>query len=249
MSEIKWVVEHHDRVSSTQDVAKLKARDGAPEGTVVVAEIQESGRGRLARHWLSPSGGLWFSIVLRPGLSIERVQGIVLLSAVSLARAIRGRTGLDAGIKWPNDILIGWKKAAGLLLETQIQDGRPVFVILGAGVNVNNDTAMFPPDLLVPPTSLKEETGRDIDMESLLNAFLTDFAASYNLLKTDFDRILEDWRHLSVTLDMQVKVTQMDKVIAGRAVDIDDTGALLVRLPNGNVFTVHAGDLTIEHIS
>lgn len=249
MSDIQWTIERYEKVSSTQDEAKLKAKEGAPEGTVVVADVQESGRGRLARQWFSPPGGLWFSVVLRPEVSIERVQGIVLLSAVSLVRAIKDRTGLDAGIKWPNDILIDWKKVAGLLLETHIENGRAVFVVLGAGVNVNNDTGEFPTGLIVPATSLREEVGSEVEKDVVLKAFLEHFAASYDLLKTDFDAILDDWRRHSVTLERRVKVTQIDEVISGRAVDIDDTGALLVRLDDGRVYTVHAGDLTIEHVS
>ncbi len=249
MSDIYWSIERFKKVTSTQDIAKEKARDGAPEGTVVVADVQESGRGRLARHWFSPPGGLWFSVLLRPELSIERVQGIVLLSAVSMVEAIKKKTGLDAGIKWPNDILIGWKKVAGVLLETHIEGGRTAFVMLGAGVNVNNDVRDLPAGLLMPATSLKEEAGDRVDAGGILEAFLDYFAGSYDKLRMDFSAILDDWRRCSVTLERRVKVTQMNDTVSGTAVDIDDTGALLVRLDDGRVYTVHAGDLTIEHVS
>ncbi len=234
-----------EAVSSTQDYAKRLAAEGAPEGTVVVARIQERGRGRLGRRWLSPEGGLWFSLILRPSCAPARVSGLTLLAAVSVTEAINAKTSVNAGIKWPNDILIGGKKLGGILTEMTAAMNVVDYVVLGVGLNVNVETAEFPHDLLMPATSLKEETGRESDLDEILDAIMDNLTRDYGLFVGHFNDVMSRWKALSIVLGREVIVSQPGKRITGTAFDIDGDGALLVSDDQGATHIVHAGDLSI----
>lgn len=238
-------VERFTIVSSTQDVAKKRATEGAPEGTVIVAESQDHGRGRLGRRWISPPGGLWLSVVLRPSINPPRLARVTVLAAVTLALSIREVTGTDAGIKWPNDILINGKKVAGILTEAAISHNRVEHVILGIGINVNIDTSVFPHDLLMPATALRDECGGEVDIEALLMAILKNLKREYDLLGRSYENLVDVWRKFSVTLGHKVKVSQTGRFIEGKAVDLDEDGALLIKDENGKVVAVYAGDLIL----
>jgi BirA family transcriptional regulator, biotin operon repressor / biotin---[acetyl-CoA-carboxylase] ligase len=234
-----------DSVSSTQDYAKRLAGEGAPEGTVVVARTQDQGRGRLVRRWLSPEGGLWFSMILRPACRPSQVAGLTLLAAVSIAEAVNAKTGVKAGIKWPNDILVGNKKLGGILTEMKTEMNVIDYVALGVGLNVNVDTVNFPHDLLMPATSLKEETGQELDIDEILDVCLENLTSDYGLFLSNFDDVMSRWKALSLVLGRRVIVAQPGRQIAGTAFDIDNDGALLVRDDEGATHIVHAGDLSI----
>lgn len=234
-----------DEIPSTQDYAKSLAENGAPEGTVVKATTQARGRGRLGRRWLSPPGGLWFSVILRPVSRPSEITGLTLMAAVSIAEAVNSVTDVKAGIKWPNDILVGGKKLGGILTEMTAEMNRVRYVILGVGVNVNFNTAILPHDLLMPATSLEEETGREVDLDGLLEACLVNLNRDYEIFRENFAEIISRWKALSVVIGQNVVVSQPGLVISGIAVDIDKDGALLVKDSEGIDHLVHAGDLSI----
>jgi BirA family biotin operon repressor/biotin-[acetyl-CoA-carboxylase] ligase len=222
-------VHWRETVTSTNDVAARLADAGAEEGTTVVAEAQTSGRGRMGRAWFSPPGaGLYVSIVLRPGPP----QGpplLTLAAGVALAEAIQAATGLPAAIKWPNDLLVGKRKLAGILAEAAAQGGRPPFVILGIGVNLR--PAAYPPELADRATSLEAELGRPADRAMIFAKILSALASRYaDLQQQRFDAILSAWRSRAPSLrGALVEWDSPHGPQRGRAEDIDATGALLVR--------------------
>lgn len=245
MNRFGEVVHHLEAVTSTQDIAKDMALKGTPEGTVVVAKKQTQGRGRLGRKWFSPEGGLWFSVILRPDIAPGETPRITLLGAVSIAQAIREVTGLEAEIKWPNDILIKDRKVAGILTEANAIVEKINFILLGIGINVNVDTSIFPEDLLMPATSLSVESGKEIQLPLLLQSCLEYLQSYYAWLKTDFEKILGEWRNLSAILGRKVRVSALGETLEGIAVDVDEQGSLLLKVPSGEVMAIRTGDLFI----
>jgi len=242
---ITLTINRLEEVISTQDSAKQLAEAGALEGTVVVARTQVRGRGRLGRRWLSPDGGLWLSIVLRPTCPPARVAGLTLLTAVSITEAVRKVAKVEAGIKWPNDILVNGKKLAGIITEMTAEMNVVKYVVLGIGLNVNVDTSEFPHDLLMPATSLREETGRPVDLERILKACLNNLVRDYTKLDDGFEDVLKRWTELSVVIGKEVKVSQPGQTIEGKAVGAHADGALEVVDADGVSHVVHAGDLSI----
>ena len=215
-------------VGSTNDMAAALADGGAEEGTTVVAEAQTSGRGRHGRAWHSPPGaGLYTSVILRPA----GVQPLLTLaSGVAIAEAVRALTGLPAEIKWPNDVMIGKRKLAGILTEAVAQSGRTQYVILGFGVNL--EKAAYPPDLAPRVTSIEAETIQGVDRAAVLAEILARLHEGYGHLQAGrFDVILNAWRRLAPSLpNARVEWDSPGGVVRGRAHDIDAEGALLVRV-------------------
>ncbi|HHY46943.1 MAG TPA: biotin--[acetyl-CoA-carboxylase] ligase [Firmicutes bacterium] len=185
-----------DQVDSTNRLAQSLASEGAPEGTVVWARHQTSGRGRLGRSWSSPAGkGLWFSIVLTPAVSPATVSQIPLVAAVAVARSVVRVTQLTPRIKWPNDIMIGRRKVCGILAESRVQGDTLEYVILGIGLNTNATAGDFPPELTTTATSLFLETGKPVDDIALLANILNEIELWYDLwLERGFGPIQEAWQ-------------------------------------------------------
>jgi BirA family biotin operon repressor/biotin-[acetyl-CoA-carboxylase] ligase len=227
------VVEVHDALASTQERARELALAGTPHGTLVVAGVQTGGRGRLGRHWGSPRGGLWMSVVLRPGLEAGLASRITQTAAVGVAGAL-WEIGVEARIKWPNDLLVGGRKICGILAESGVgPGGRLDYAILGIGMNVNLD----PSDLGVTDrgvTTIRSELGRNVDLLSLLRGMLTNLDAALGRIK-DFETVLEEWRTLNCTLGEKVRVRRFGETIEGRAVDLTREGALLLSASSGTV--------------
>lgn len=230
---------------STQTVAQELADSGAMEGTVVLAEGQARGKGRMGRNWFSPIGkGIWISIILRPPISPSRAGRISLTSAIAVAEAIEEVAGLPALIKWPNDILIGKKKVGGILIEMTAEMDLVKFIILGIGVNVNQDK--FSEELKGKALSLKQEKGEEVSRLSLLQEILRRLDNYYLSLKEgEFEAIANRWRKLSVTLRKQIRVSFQGEIVEGQATDIDSDGALLLRLDSGFVKRLMGGEVTI----
>lgn len=226
-------------VDSTQNRARALADAGAPEGTVVWAEHQTRGRGRLGRSWTDePSSALLISIILRPGLPLSCLPQISLLAGVAVAEAVGEESGLPVTLAWPNDLLIRGRKVAGILAESVTSGAGPV-VILGIGVNVNQ--TRFPEDLAGRATSLGLEGGRAFDRERLLKALLVRLEVWYRRWATEgFAPIREAWRRGSGTLGQRVTV---EEGIGGIAVDLAEDGALLVRTDTGALVRRVAGEL------
>lgn len=221
-------IHRYEVVTSTNDIARELAAAGADEGTVVVAEEQTKGRGSRGRVWISPPGAnLLMSIILRPQISAERLGELAFVGAIALAGTLRESYGLDARIKWPNDVRIGRKKVSGMIVEAT-----KGAVVLGIGVNVNwTDLAE---EISTTATSLTIELGSSVDKETLLKRFLDDLDISYGVYRArGFGRILDQWKELQDTIGCDVKVGFDDGNIQGRAVDVDEHGSLIVELPNG----------------
>ncbi|MBU6410212.1 MAG: biotin--[acetyl-CoA-carboxylase] ligase, partial [Verrucomicrobia bacterium] len=237
-----------EETTSTNDVAEKLARDGAAEGVVIFAESQSRGRGRLGRQWLSPPRqGLWFSILLRPLLRPQETTQLTVMAATALRRAISHETSLEVKIKWPNDILIGGKKVAGILTEMSAELDRVRHVILGIGVDVNQQAGDFPPELRRSATSLRMECGVAVSRAALAAAALRELDADYERLRAGkFGAVADEWENFCATLGGNVTVQIGDERFHGRAEALDETGALLLRTEHGRLKTIHGGDVLPE---
>ncbi|HHY59800.1 MAG TPA: biotin--[acetyl-CoA-carboxylase] ligase, partial [Clostridia bacterium] len=224
------------------------AEAGVPEGLLVIAEHQTRGKGRLGRFWFSPPrAGIYASLLLRPALRPEQAPGFTLLAAVALARALWQVTGLKAGIKWPNDLLLEGKKFSGILTEMKGELDRIHYLVIGTGINVNTDPGLFPPEFRERATSLKAVLGKEVSRVELLAAYLQAFAGEYEIyLQHGLAPILKDWKEWNVTLGRWVTVELGSTVFEGLAVDLDDNGALLVRDERGELRTLQSGEVTLS---
>ena len=209
--------------SSTNAVA-LSSVGQRQSGSVILAEIQKEGRGRLSRSWASPPGGIWMSLILKPDIPLSRVYRINMAASVSICRAI-SRLGLEAGIKWPNDILIQEKKVCGILTELGAQMDRLDYVVVGVGLNANNDTAAFPSQWR--STSLAAELGRGIDRCALIAAILNEMEKAIDNMESQ--EIYEEWRSLSLSLGERVRISSAEGDLLGQVVDLDGDGALILQ--------------------
>ena len=237
-----------EETTSTNDVMEKLARDGVKEGVVVFAESQTKGRGRLGRKWLSPERkGLWFSVLLRPELRPQEATQLTVASATALRRAIAAETGLSPEIKWPNDILIGGKKVAGILTELSAEVDRVKHIILGIGVDVNLDAGELPPELRKTATSLKLETGGMVSRAELAVAILQALDEDYARIGAGrFAAVADEWEAHCATIGKNVTVLIGDRKICGRAEALDDDGALLMRTEHGHLERIIGGDVTLE---
>lgn len=238
--KLRYNIYYVKRCSTTQEIALSLAKAGAPDGTVVLAEEMEKGRGRLGREWLAPSGGLWLSIITRP-TNIENLQVMTLATGVSVAKAINSFLRLKAELKWPNDVLFDGKKVAGILTEGEIEADYIRFVVVGIGINVNNN---LPAELSSQALTLKQLAGRVVPRIPLLVSILAEFERAYKmLLKGSSSAVIEEWKSLSATLGKVVKVVYGNEETVGKAVDIADDGALIIETEKGTRKRVYAGDV------
>lgn len=239
---------YRERVDSTNNVAKKLADEGAPEGTIVVAEEQTGGRGRINRSFLSPfAKGVWFSLILRPNIPPMEVSKMTLLAAVAVARAIRHHGLTDCGIKWPNDILVKGRKMVGILTELNGSAEKVNYIIMGIGVNTGITAEDLPKDLQSIVTSFARE-GVRVSRLALLETLLKEIEGLYQTVCRDgFAPVLAEWRALSCMLGQDVTVTSIDKTFSGKAVDIDENGNLLVATSEG-VEVVMAGDIHVRPV-
>ena len=229
-------IHHFREISSTMDATRELAKKGAEEGTIVIAEVQTRGRGRLSREWLSPEGGIYFTLIVRPRISPAYAPRINLMAGIAVAVTIKELYGLKAGLKWPNDVLIAGKKVCGILAEMDAETDVVNFVNVGIGLNANVSIPRFE----ITATSLKDALGREISRKEFLSALVVEIERWLPLLmKAD---LLEEWRRLSVTLNKEVRVMSLDEEVMGRAIDIDATGALILKGKDGSFRTVLVGD-------
>jgi BirA family biotin operon repressor/biotin-[acetyl-CoA-carboxylase] ligase len=237
-----------ERTTSTNDIMARLAGDGVKEGAVVFAESQSRGRGRLGRHWISPPRkGLWFSILLRPNLAPQSATQLTVAAATALARALAQQTNLAPEIKWPNDILIGGKKVAGILTELTAELDHVKEVVLGIGVNVNLELSELPRDLRGLATSLRIESGQVVDRAELAVAILREMDGDYDRIRRgQFESVAAEWQQRCGTLGRQVSIHVGERVIRGRAEALDGQGALLLRTQHGHLERIIGGDVTME---
>jgi BirA family biotin operon repressor/biotin-[acetyl-CoA-carboxylase] ligase len=233
---------------STNDDIRSLAREAAPEGSWVCAEVQENGRGRLGRSWHNRAGdSLLCSLLLRPPLSPLEATLIPLAAAAAIQRALV-EAGLDAvGIKWPNDVLIDGRKVCGILCEMSVDMDRIEHAVLGFGLNVHTPASGFPPELRETACSLAMRGGGPWNRPRILAAILHRLDALLDAVYAGRpDTVLEVWRQGAVTLGRSVKVTFANgQTLEGVAEDVDPRGALLLRLPDGNLRSLHSGEVTL----
>jgi len=236
-------IQCHDRLDSTNTYAYRSAEEGLKEGSVIVAESQTRGKGRLGRHWVSPKRvGIYLSCVLRPRILPQEVSKITLAVAVAAAKAIRQNSGLETLIRWPNDILVNKKKVCGILTEMKAEQDKVDFVVVGIGVNVNTSKKDLPPEA----SSLKAELGRKVSRIALARELLQQLDHWYLTLTEDgFEPIIEEWHNYSGALGSRVKVICYNRELEGQVQDVDKDGALIVRLDNGLQERILAGDVRL----
>ena len=241
-------MEYHPSVDSTNRVAKALAYHGAAEGTIVVAEEQDSGKGRLDRKFYSPRGkGIWFSVILRPNFLPHDAPKFTLMAAVAVAEAME-RFNLKAQIKWPNDIMFDGRKLVGILTEITGELARITYIVIGIGINVNISRADFPEELQDVAASLSEMNGEDLSRVEIFRAVLEEFDKLYLEVKAEgFDKIIERWKKYNVTLGKNVRVISASdgESFTGKAIDLNSDGALVVEAEDGQR-TVYAGDVSIR---
>jgi BirA family transcriptional regulator, biotin operon repressor / biotin---[acetyl-CoA-carboxylase] ligase len=236
-----------EETASTNEVIEHLAKSGAREGLVVFAESQTRGRGRRGRAWASPRGkGLWFSVLLRPTLPTSAASRITVAASVAVARAIRQNCGVDARIKWPNDVMVNGKKMAGILTELRAEADEILLAILGIGIDVNCQREDFPGELGDIATSLELETGSAQDRVALAAQVLIALDECYQTALTNFEMIVDEWAKLCTTVGRQIVVTMGQNRIEGFAQALDSDGALLLRRDSGQIERILGGDVVVE---
>lgn len=232
--------------STNQEVKRIASIH--PNGTIVIAEQQTAGKGRLGRVWSSPNGtGLWLSILLKPEIAPNQIAGITPVCGLGVCKAIRKYTGLNALIKWPNDVIIGNKKICGILTETSVEANKINYVVTGIGININ--TTEFDDDIKHKATSLSIETGSVINRENLFKEImltLEEYLDKY-FSNPDGD-ISEEYAVLCATLGKEVTVSRGNSTFSGNAVAVEVTGDLAVELADGTVEKVSSGEVTVQGI-
>lgn len=238
---------YRETVGSTNDLAKELAQKGAADGTVIIAEEQTAGKGRMGRRWFSPAGkGLWFSVILKPEISPTDAPKLTLVTAVAVALALRG-IGIPAGIKWPNDILIHGRKLAGILTEMNAEFDRVHYLIVGIGINVSLGTGILPSELSDIVTSLEEHMEGRYSRIQILASLLNNLDSLYrNFSQGQFSQILTQWKEMSVTLNRKVRIHAIGNVDEGIAFDIDEEGALLLMKEDGTLKRVLSGEVSLR---
>jgi BirA family transcriptional regulator, biotin operon repressor / biotin---[acetyl-CoA-carboxylase] ligase len=246
LKSMRWGRDIHslERVDSTSTFARSLAEKGADEGTLVVAESQSAGRGRLGRKWISGSGeNLTFSIILKPAIPADRLSLLPLAIAVGLARGVNASTNLPVSCKWPNDLLLGTRKFAGILMEGSINGDGLAFVILGIGINVNQTS--FPEDFSARATSLALHKGHPIDRISLFRNILEILESDYDrFISTSFASVLPEWLELAPIVGTRITVNHQGSVITGTVIGLSPEGGLQLHSDAGE-YTLFAGDVTI----
>ena len=229
-------VHYFPELASTMDQALALARDGAPQFTVVVADRQTRGRGRLQRPWQSADGGLYFTFILRPDLSPTASPLINLAAALDLARTIEQQCKIHARLKWPNDVLVNDCKIAGILSQMEAEADHVNFINLGIGLNVNND----PSDVQPPAVSIAQMSGKRFSRVQLLNDFWERFERRMDV--PALDGVVDEWKRRAVTLGRRVKIQTARQTLEGLAADLDPDGGLILETNDGRRLKVVYGD-------
>ncbi len=239
-------IRYLENTASTIWVGKQMCSEGdvgKMHGLVIIAEEQTGGIGRMGRAWVSPSGGIWITVVLKPHVPIDHIFMITMAGSIAIARAIRKEFDLGALIKWPNDIFIGHKKVAGLLLELSADADSVHYCLLSIGIDVNVPLNQFSPALQKDITSISAEVGHEVDRASFLARILKEFESRFLLIESgEYETITREWKSLSCTLENRVQIRTLKNSFEGDAIDIDEFGALIIRKDNGKLERVISGD-------
>ncbi|RWZ60289.1 biotin--[acetyl-CoA-carboxylase] ligase [Halobacillus fulvus] len=246
--DTKWIgrnLHHFGQVESTQEIAHQLAKQGKPHGTVIIADEQVKGKGRMSREWHSPKGqGIWMSILLRPELPPVQAPQLTLLAATVLAKVVEQCTGLRPSIKWPNDLLVHHKKLSGILTEMQAEQDKIQYVILGIGVNVNQEREQIPEHLLHKATSLKVESGEVQNIHSTIQAILRQFESSYDqYMENGFAFVKEVWEQYGYRIGEEVTISTMKREWPATLIGIEEDGALLARDRSGKEEKLYSAEI------
>ena len=233
---------YYPRLTSTMEVAKREAQQGAAEGTIVVADEQTAGKGRMQRTWLSPTGSIALSIILYP--SVLYLPYLIMLASLAVVYSIKTVTGLKSQVKWPNDVLINGRKVCGILVESGVRGNVVDYAIIGIGINVNLRLSDFP-EILPIATSLSDELGRDVSRLDVIRCLLVEVERLYLALPAG-GAIYQKWRDSLVTLGRKVRVKSGKTVYDGIAESVAEDGSLLLRCPDGSLTKIVAGDVTLR---
>ncbi len=233
---------YYPSLASTMDVAKREAQQGAVEGTIVLAEEQTAGRGRIKRVWLSPKGSIALSIILHPSLAY--ISSLIMVASLATVHCIEKVTGLKAQIKWPNDVLVNQKKVCGILIESDVRGNTVDYSIIGIGINVNLRLADFP-EISPAATSLSHELGRNVSRLDMIRCLLVETERLYLALPAG-ESVYQEWRDKLMTLGKRVQVRSGDATYKGIAESVASDGSLLLRQSDGSLIKIVAGDVTLR---
>ncbi|MFB6466029.1 biotin--[acetyl-CoA-carboxylase] ligase [Cytobacillus sp. Hz8] len=242
-------IHYEDSVDSTQKVALQLGLNGAKEGTIVIAEEQVSGRGRMERPWHSPKyTGVWMSLIIRPNIPIQNAPQLTLLTAVAVVQAIEEVTTLSPQIKWPNDILLNGKKITGILTELQAEADCIKSIIIGIGINVNQKLQDYPQELQEIATSLAIEAKKEINRAELIRAVFTKFEKLYDLyLQSGFQPIKLLWESYAISIGKTITARTLTKEIKGKALGITEDGVLKLEDEYGEIHYIYSADIDLEN--
>lgn len=240
-------IHHKETVDSTQKIAHRLGLENAPEGTVVIADEQTGGRGRMEREWYSPKNtGVWMSIILRPEIPLPKTPQLTLLTAVAIVQAIEDCTELQADIKWPNDILLNGKKVTGILTELQAESDRVHAVIIGIGMNINQKESDFPPELESIATSLSIEKLEFVNRADVIRAVFHRLEKLYMLyLEKGFAPIKLLWESYAISVGRKVTARTLSTTLHGVALGITDDGVLKIEDEDGQIHHIYSADIEI----
>ncbi len=242
------IVHYEESVGSTQKIAHKLAQNGAEEGTLVIADEQTEGRGRLMREWHSSKGtGIWMSLILRPALPPQKAPQFTLLAAVAVVQAIQEVCTLEPEIKWPNDILLAGKKVTGILTELQAESDKINSIIMGIGINVNQKKEHFPDELQRIATSLAIEKGDNISRPALVQSILENMENLYNVyLQEGFKPIKLLWESYAISIGRTIKATTITGIIKGKALGITEDGVLKIEDEAGMIHKIYSADIELN---
>ena len=242
---VKEVV-YFDKINSTNAAGK---NSNCTANTLFVAEMQSDGRGRNGRKWISPKGsGVWMSIVTLPKIKVDNVSQITLVAGLAVCESLNNNFGIDAKIKWPNDIVVDGKKLCGILTEAVSENGVTKKVIIGIGINVNNKS--FPKEICDVATSLRMLLTKKSDRTEIINNVLDSIEKYYNVLinEGNLEKIIEEYKKLCVNIGKEVVTTGAPEVVEGVAIDITEKGELVIQKKDGNTVAVNSGEVSVRGI-
>lgn len=220
-------IKYHSELESTNNTAREIALKAA-EGTVVIAETQKKGRGRMGNEWQSNPGGVWLSLILKPTIPLDNLSKITLVAGIAVTNALRD-AGVDAHIKWPNDVLVKGKKICGILTEVSAEVDKVDYVILGIGINANVKIDDLKEDIRKKSTSIAHEVGKAVNRTTFIASLLYELEQQYIKFKTQkFTDIVDEWINLSDTIGKEVRIRTPNKLIEGKAVGITEKGAIVI---------------------
>lgn len=249
-SDYPWKAEFHyfSELDSTNDRLKLMARQGAPHGTVLIADHQTGGHGRRGRSFHSPEGvGIYLSMLLRPDCRPRELMHLTCATAVAMCDAVEAATGLRPQIKWTNDLVSGRQKLGGILTELGLTpQGMVDYAIIGIGINCCQQKEDFPSDIQDIAASLSMVTGKAVDRAKVAAAMMDALYHMDEMLLTGKDTMLTQYRQNCITIGQDISLVRGDEIRHGHALDVDAEGALIVRFPDGHTEAVNSGEVSVR---